>query len=105
MEDLIKSMAHKVDSDEAVGCLVACCTRDLSGDYSILTSARVSRDFPSPYQLYVPLLGKLFHTIAQGHPEPETLLDGILNGALKQFRESMKDASETEGEFTVVGKL
>ena len=105
MEELIRAMAKKVDNDEVVGYLVSCCIKDFGDDYQIVTSARVTQSFPSPYRLYVPLLGKLFHTITQGHPEPEQLVLRIVEGALAQFKEALKDATKPHGEFTVFGKL
>jgi hypothetical protein len=53
----------------------------------------------------VPLLGKLFHTIAQGHPEPEKLIQRIIMEAHKEFKEALQDESKQKGEFNVVGKL
>ena len=78
MEELIKTMASKVDKDEIVGYLASCCTKGTADDYQIITSARVARSFPSPYRLYVPLLDRLFHTIARGNPQPEQLKE-LLN--------------------------
>jgi len=105
MEELIKTMVSKVDKDEIVGYLTAYCTKGLADDYQITTSARVTSSFPSPYRLYVPLLGRLFHTIAQGHPEPEKLIQRIIMEAHKEFKEALKNESKQSGEFTVVGKL
>ena len=51
-----------VDEEEAEGYLVSCCVKDPSGNYQIMSGARASKQFSSPYQLYVGLLGKLFHT-------------------------------------------
>ena len=36
MEKLIRSMAKRVDTDEAVGYLVSCCIKDVAGDYQII---------------------------------------------------------------------
>jgi hypothetical protein len=105
VEKLIKTMVSKVDKDEIVGYLTAYCTKGLADDYQIVTSARVASSFPSPYRLYVPLLGKLFHTIAQGHPEPEKLIQRIIMEAHKEFKEALQDESKQKGEFNVVGKL
>ena len=105
MEELIKTMAKKVDNDEVVGYLVSCCTKDAGDDYEIVTSARVAQSFPSPYRLYVPLLGKLLHTITRGHPEPEKLAPRIIEGALAEFKEALKAEPRAHGEFTVVGKF
>jgi hypothetical protein len=55
--------------------------------------------------LYAGLLGKLFHTITQGYPEPQKLLNQLLEAALQEFKESVKDDNKTAGEFTVVGKF
>jgi len=105
MEDLIRTMASKVDKDEIVGYLASYCTKGLADDYQIITSARVASSFSSPYRLYVPLLGRLFHTIAQGHPEPEKLIQRIIMEAHKEFKEALKNESKESGEFNVVGKL
>ena len=105
MEKLIKTMVSKVDKDEIVGYLASYCTKGIADDYQIITSARVGSSFPSPYRLYVPLLGRLFHTIAQGHPEPEKLIQRIIMEAHKEFKEALKDESNESGEFTVIGKL
>ena len=105
MEELIKTMASKVDNKEIVGYLVSYCTKENTGDYEITTSARVTKDFPSPFRLYVPLLGKLFLTIAQGQPEPEKLIQRIIVEAHKEFKETLKSESKTKDEFTVVGKF
>jgi hypothetical protein len=105
VEKLIKTMVSKVDKDEIVGYLTAYCTKGLADDYQIVTSARVASSFPSPYRLYVPLLGKLFHTIAQGHPEPEKLIQRIIMEAHKEFKEALKNESNQSSEFNVVGKL
>jgi hypothetical protein len=98
-------MASKVDNDELVGYLVSCCIKGLGDDYQIMTSARVAKIFPSPHRLYVPLLGKLFHTIAEGHPEPEKLIEKVIEAALGEFRSALKDDSRVQDEFTVVGKF
>ena len=105
MEELIKTMARKVDEDEIVGYLVSYCTKENTDDYEIITSARVTKDFPSPYRLYVPLLGKLFLTIAQGQLEPEKLIQRIIVEAHKDFKEVLKRESKEKDEFTVVGKF
>jgi len=105
MEKLIKTMASKVDKDEIVGYLASYCTKGIADDYQIITSARVASSFPSPYRLYVPLLGRLFHTIAQGHSEPEKLLQRIIMEAHKEFKEALRDESKESGEFNVVGEL
>jgi hypothetical protein len=105
MEKLIKTMVSKVDKDEIVGYLASYCTKGIADDYQIITSARVGSSFPSPYRLYVPLLGRLFHTIAQGHPEPEQLIQRIIMEAHKEFKEALKDESKESGEFNVVGEL
>jgi hypothetical protein len=65
----------------------------------------VADSFSSPYRLYVPLLGKLFHTISKGHPEPEKLIQRIIVEAHKEFKEALKDESQESGEYTVIGKL
>ena len=105
MEELIRNMVSKVDKDEIVGYLVSYCTKGLADDYQIITSAKVASSFSSPYRLYVPLLGRLFHTIAQGHPEPEKLIQRIIMEAHKEFKEALKNESKESGEFNVVGKL
>ena len=105
MEELIRNMVSKVDKDEVVGYLVSYCTKGLADDYQIITSARVASSFSSPYRLYVPLLGRLFHTIAQGHPEPEKLIQRIIMEAHKEFKEALESESKESGEFNVVGKL
>ncbi len=105
MEELIRTMASKVDKDEVVGYLVSYCTKEVAHDYQIITSARVAKRLPSPYRLYVPLLGRLFHTIAQGHPEPEKLIQRIVMEAHKEFKEGLKSENKEPGEFTVVGKF
>ena len=105
MERIIEAMARKVDNDEVVGYVVSCCTRGPSDDYEIMTSSRVAQSFPSPYRLYVPLLGKLLHNISQGHPEPKKLIRRILEEAEKEFQEALGEEKKTHGEFTVIGKL
>ncbi|MGD8253631.1 MAG: hypothetical protein PVJ11_10520 [Syntrophobacterales bacterium] len=105
MEELLKTMARKVDREEIVGYLASYCTKGLADDYQIITSARVADSFSSPYRLYVPLLGKLFHTISKGHPEPEKLIQRIIVEAHKEFKEALKDESQESGEYTVIGKL
>ena len=105
MEELIRNMVSKVDKDEIVGYLVSYCTKGLADDYQIITSARVASSFSSPYRLYVPLLGRLFHTIAQGHPEPENLIQRIIVEAHKEFKEALESESKESGEFNVVGEL
>ena len=105
MEELIRSMVSKVDKDEIVGYLVSYCTKGLADDYQIITSAKVGSSFSSPYRLYVPLLGRLFHTIAQGHPEPEKLIQRIIVEAHKEFKEALESESKESGEFNVVGEL
>lgn len=105
MEELIKAMARMVDEDHAEGYLVSCCIKDIAGDYQIMAGARASERFASPYQLYTGLLGKLFHTITQGHPEPKKLLQEVLDNAIEEFNQTVKIETEASGEFTVVGKL
>lgn len=105
MEELLKTMARRVDREEIVGYLASYCTKGLADDYQIITSARVADSFSSPYRLYVPLLGKLFHTISKGHPEPEKLIQRIIVEAHKEFKEALKDESQESGEYTVIGKL
>ena len=105
MEELIKTMASKVDKDEIVGYLASYCIKGIAEDYQITTSAKVASSFPSPYRLYVPLLGRLFLTIAQGHPEPEKLIQRIIVEAHKEFKEILKDESKESGEFDAIGKL
>ena len=105
MEKLIRSMAKKVDTDEAVGYLVSCCIKDVAGDYQIMAGARTAEEFASPYQLYAGLLGKLFHTITQGHPEPQKLLQEVLDSAIEEFNRTVKSDKQALDEFTVVGKL
>ena len=105
MEELVRTMASKVDDDQIVGYLVSYCTKGIADDYEITTSARVSGTFPSPYRLYVSLLSRLFHTIAKGHPEPEKLIQRIIVEAHREFKEALQDESKAEGEFTVVGKF
>lgn len=105
MEDLIKSMAEMVDKEEAEGYLVSGCVKDPSGNYQIMSGARASKKFSTPYHLYAGLLGKLFHTITQGHPQPQELLQRVLDRAVEEYRETVRDESQSLGEFTVVGKL
>ena len=105
MEELIRAMAQKVDNDEVEGYLVSCIFKDFSGGFQIMTGARTARKIESPYPLYAPLLGKLFHTITQGYPEPDKLLNEILEGAIKEFKEAVADESKTSGEFTVIGSF
>ena len=105
MEALIRSMAAKVDNDEVEGYLVSCCVKDESGDYQIMSGARTSKKFSNPYHLYAGLLGKLFHTISQGHPEPQNLLQQVLDKAIEEFKQTLKSETEELGEFTVVGKI
>ena len=105
MEELLKTMARRVDREEIVGYLASYCTKGPADDYQIITSARVADSFSSPYRLYVPLLGKLFHTISKGHPEPEKLIQRIVVEAHKEFKEALKDESQESGEYTVIGKL
>jgi hypothetical protein len=105
MEELIKSMAEKVNKEEAEGYLVSCCVKDVSGNYQIMSGARASKRFTTPYHLYAGLLGKLFHTITQGHPEPQELLQRVLDRAIAEFKETIRDESRSLGEFTIVGKL
>ena len=105
MEELIRSMAEMVDEEEAEGYLVSCCIQNPSGDFQIMSGARASKKFPNPYNLYAGLLGKLFHTITQGHPEPEQLLQQVLDRAIEEFQETIKDETKSHGEFTIVGKL
>jgi hypothetical protein len=105
MEELIRLMAKKVDNEEAVGYLVSCCIKDAAGDYQIMAGARTAEKFASPYQLYVGLLGKLFHTIIQGHPEPQKLLQEVLDSAIEEFNRTLESDKQALDEFTVVGKL
>ena len=105
MEELIRSMAEMVDEEEAEGYLVSCCIQNPSGDFQIMSGARASKKFPNPYNLYAGLLGKLFHTITQGHPEPEQLLQQVLDRAIEEFQETIKGETRSQGEFTIVGKL
>jgi hypothetical protein len=105
MEELIRSMAEMVDKEEVEGYLVSCCIQDPSGDYQIMSGARASKKFSTPYHLYAGLLGKLFHTITQGHPEPQELLQQVLDKAIEEFKETVKDESQSLSEFTIVGKL
>jgi len=93
MEELIRTMASKVDKDEIVGYLASYCIKGVGDDYQIMTSAKVASSFSSPYRLYVPLLGKMFHTIAQGHPEPEKLIQRIIVEAHKEFKEALQAES------------
>ena len=105
MEEIIRAMARMVDTDQAEGYLVSCCIKDASGDYQIMAGTRTSAKFATPYQLYAGLLGKLFHTITQDHPEPQKLLQELLDNAIEQFNQTLKIEVEASGEFTVVGKL
>ena len=105
MEELIRSMAEMVNREEAEGYLVSCCVKDEAGTYQIMSGARASEKFTTPYNLYAGLLGKLFHTITQGHPEPQELLQRVLDRAIEEFNETIQDESRSLGEFTVVGKL
>jgi hypothetical protein len=105
MEELIRSMAEMVNKEEAEGYLVSCCVKDASGNYQIMSGARATEKFTPPYNLYAGLLGKLFHTITQGHPEPQELLQRVLDRAIEEFNETIKDESQSLGEFTIVGKL
>ena len=90
---------------EAEGYLVSCCVKQLSGEYQILTGARTAMKSESPFGLYASLLGKLFHTITQGHAEPDKLLNRILEIAVNDFKDALEDEGKTIGEFTVVGKF
>jgi len=94
-----------VDKEEAEGYLVSCCIQNPSGDYQIMSGARASKNFSTPYNLYAGLLGKLFHTITQGHPEPQELLQQVLDKAIEEFQETIKDETRSLGEFTIVGEL
>ena len=105
METLIRNMASKVDADEIVGYLVSYCTKGVADEYQITTSAKVGSSFPSPYRLYVALLGKLFLTIAQGHPEPEKLIQRIIVEAHKEFKEALKGENKERSEFDAKGKF
>ena len=105
MEEFIRSLANKVDNNEVEGYVISLCTESPTGDYEIMTGARTSRTFTSPYRLYAALLGRLFHTISLGHPEPETLLSGIIEVAIQEFKEALKEPTPPDSEFTVVGKL
>jgi len=105
MEELVRTMASKVEKDEIVGYIASYCTKGVGDDYQIMTSAKVASSFSSPYRLYVPLLGRLFHTIAQGHPEPEKLIQRIIVEAHKEFKEALNNESKEKGDFTVTGKL
>ena len=105
MEELIRTMASKVDKAEIVGYLASYCTKGLADDYQIITSARVANSFASPYRLYAPLLGRVFHTIAQGHPEPEKLIQRIIMEAHKEFKEILKNESKEGSEFAARGEL
>ena len=105
MEKLILAMAQKVDNDEAEAYLASCCVRQFSGEYQIMTGAKTAKKFESPFGIYASLLGKLFHTITQGHPEPAKLLDEILKIAVNEFKEAVKEDSKTAGEFTATGKF
>jgi hypothetical protein len=105
MEALIRAMAKKVDNDEAEGYLVTCCTKDAAGDHEVMTGARAAKQFAPPYQLYARLLGKLFHTITQGHSEPQKLLQRLIEAAVKEFSQTIKNEDRAHNEFTVVGKL
>jgi len=105
MEELIRSMAEMVNREEAEGYLVSCCVKDPSGNYQIMSGARASEKFTTPHRLYAGLLGKLFHTITQGHPEPEELLQEVLGRAIEEFKDTLKDESQSLSEFTIVGKL
>jgi hypothetical protein len=105
MEELIRSMAEMVDKEEAEGYLVSCCIQDPPGDYQIMSGARASKKFSTPYHLYAGLLGKLFHTITQGHPEPQEFLQQVLDEAIEVYKETVKDENQSLSEFTVVGKM
>ena len=105
MEELIMAMAEMVNKEAAEGYLVSCCVKDPSGNYQIISGARASKKFTTPYHLYAGLLGKLFHTITQGHPDPEELLQRVLDRAIEEFKETMKADSQSLGEYTVVGEL
>ena len=105
MEEFIRSMAEMVDKEEAEGYLVSCCIQDPSGAYQIMSGARASKKFSTPYNLYAGLLGKLFHTISQGHPEPQKLLQQVLDIAIDEFKETLKDEDQSLSEFTIVGRL
>jgi hypothetical protein len=54
-----------------------------------MAGARTAEEFTSPYQLYAGLLGKLFHTITQGHPEPQKLLQEVLDSAIEEFNRTV----------------
>ena len=103
MEGLVRAMASKVDKGEAEGCLVSCCVKDYAGQHQIMTGARTGARVESPFHLYAGMLGKLFHTITKGHPEPHKLLNSILHVAVKEFEETVQDERKRLGEFTVVG--
>jgi hypothetical protein len=105
MEKLIRAMAEMVDKEEAEGYLVSCCIQDPSGSYQIMSGARTSKKFSTPYNLYAGLLGKLFHTITQGHPDPQELLQQVLDKAIEEFKQTVKDETQSLSEFTIVGKL
>ena len=99
MEEVIRTMASKVEKDEIVGYLLSYCTKEIADDYQIITSAKVASSFPSPYRLYVPLLGKLFHTIAQDRPKPEKLIQRIIMEAHKEFKESLVSTKNGSDRF------
>jgi hypothetical protein len=105
MEKLILAMARKVDNDEAEGYLASCCVKQFSGEYQIMTGARTAKKYQSPFGVYARLLGKLFHTITQGYPEPGKLLNEILEIAVNEFKEAVNEDSKTAGEFTVTGQF
>ena len=105
MKELIRTMASKVDKDEVVGFIASYCLKGTADEYQIITSAKIASSFPSPYRLYVPLLGKLFLTIAQGHPEPEKLIQRIIVEAHKEFKEALEVETREKGEFDVTGKV
>jgi hypothetical protein len=105
MEKLIRSMAEMVDNEQAEGYLVAGCIKDASGDYQIMAGARTSKNFPNPYPIYAGLLGRLFHTITQGHPEPKKILEKVIQRAVEEYNQTVQEESQAIGEFTVIGKL
>jgi ADP-dependent phosphofructokinase/glucokinase len=63
------------------------------------------KNSPRPTSSMLDYLAKLFHTITQGHPEPQKLLQEVLDSAIEEFNRTVESDKQALDEFTVVGKL